>query len=163
MSFQIFGLRKTVFPPFLIIEKVSKPIHVYIDHINLLCHLIGNHPETALCVSAVFVFHSYMKQTPLYKQIEQTNPGFLEQLLSPSRLSLFSDPEVIRSITRVDAMIERFRQETAVQHFTVFSTNNSHYVCSGSCCTACRVCTNSIASSFDVFSIRLDSFLNVIR
>lgn len=57
-----------------------------------------------------------MKNTPLYKKIEQTHPGLINEIISPSRIALLSKPEVIRSIVHVDQMIEQFKYAITTKH-----------------------------------------------
>lgn len=57
-----------------------------------------------------------MKNTPLYKKIEMTHPGLINEIISPSRIALLSKPEVIRSIVHVDQMIEELRNAITAKH-----------------------------------------------
>ena len=68
------------------------------DHINLLCQIIANRPD---------IVYSFMKKTRLYKEIEQKSPGLLSEVLSPSRLKMLSNPEMVHSLIRMDRAVQR--------------------------------------------------------
>lgn len=57
-----------------------------------------------------------MKNTPLYKKIEQTHPGLISEIINPCRIALLSKPEVIRSVINIDHMVEQMKSEMASKH-----------------------------------------------
>ena len=74
----------------------------WLEHINLLCQIIANHPN---------IVYFFMKKTRIYKEIEQKSPGLLCKVLSPARLKMLSNPEMVRSIIRMDHAVSRLSKK----------------------------------------------------
>lgn len=55
-----------------------------------------------------------MKKTVLYQKIEKSYPGLLSKLLSPSRLRLMSNPEMIKSLISMDQVVENIRNQASL-------------------------------------------------
>ena len=48
-----------------------------------------------------------MKKTKLYKTIERSYPGIIEEVLKPARLQLLASPEMIRSFISMDQAVAK--------------------------------------------------------
>lgn len=48
-----------------------------------------------------------MRRTPIYKQIAARKPELLDELLKPERLRLLGNPEMIRTLIRMDHSIHQ--------------------------------------------------------
>lgn len=57
-----------------------------------------------------------MKQMPLYKVIEGQCPGVISEILSPTRLRLLADPQMIQSLISIDEEMEKIKD--AVKEIT---------------------------------------------
>ena len=94
-----------------------------------------------------------MRRTPIYKQIAVRKPELLDELLKPERLRLFGNPEMIRTLIRMDHSIQQS-----------LAKRKGWAVCSQTLArNYWRVVTNSCASSFVVLSIRLVSLRSEMR
>ena len=57
-----------------------------------------------------------MKNTPMYKRIEQIHPGLLNEIITPSNIALHSKPEVIRTIIHADQLLEQLKSDVSSKH-----------------------------------------------
>ena len=57
-----------------------------------------------------------MKNTPMYKRIEQIHPGLLNEIITPSNIAFLSKPEVIRTIIHADQLLEQLKSDVSSKH-----------------------------------------------